>query len=117
MIFGGLVGGFFVTLAAGACHRRAISPLYIGAASGLGAVAALPFVSWLPAYRHSAPALGDVARLTLAFAVWQSVVGTYLFVVTRNQPKSRRNRSTNDVESPGRPLVDTRGTARSLLGS
>jgi hypothetical protein len=56
MICGGLVGAFFITLAAGAVDRRALSPLYLAVGAGLGAL-----------------------------AVWQSVVGTYLFVVTRNR--------------------------------
>ncbi len=90
MIGGGLVGGFFVTLAASAVDRRALSPLYLAAGSGLGAVAAIPLGSWLPTYVHAAPALGDVPQLTHAFAVWQSVVGTYLFVVTRNRANPSR---------------------------
>jgi hypothetical protein len=81
MICGGLVGGFCVTLAAGAVDRRALSPLYLAAGSGLGAVAALPFVSWLPTTERLAP---DLQQQMHAFAVWQSVVGTYLFVLPRD---------------------------------
>jgi hypothetical protein len=91
MIGAGLVGGFFVTLAAGAVDPRGLSPLYLAAGSGLGAVAALPFVSWLPTYVDAKNVLaGDVPQLTHAFAVWQSVVGTYLFVLTRNRAKQSK---------------------------
>jgi hypothetical protein len=59
MIGGGLVGGFFVTLAAGAIDPRGLSPRYLAAGSGLGAVAAVPFVGWLPTYVHAAQGRGD----------------------------------------------------------
>lgn len=81
MVFGGLIGGFGLSLCAGIFHGR-LRWREVGGTSIAGMISALAFGPWLASlYSHLNGAQDPVqpVRLKYAFAIWQATVGTYLY--------------------------------------
>jgi hypothetical protein len=82
MCVGGFVGGAGLALAFGIVRRPPISYREWFRAGSVGAVAALPFGTWLTVEVLTLNGSKDPhqpARLLYSFAFWQAVVGTYLY--------------------------------------
>ena len=97
---GGLVGGLGLALSVSICHRRLLTPPFLVAALILGAVAALPFASWLRAEFswHDGPLVR--IREGCAFAIWQAVVGTCLYAVCSSGAKKESGALTAPPPPP-----------------
>jgi len=92
---GGLVGGAGLALMFGIVRPRLLSRWLRVAA--VGAVAALPFGSWLTMHVRCLNGVEEPQqpiRLLWSFAIWQAAVGTYLYAICawdaeRAQPSAR----------------------------
>ncbi|HXN48570.1 MAG TPA: hypothetical protein VN893_18110 [Bryobacteraceae bacterium] len=84
MCVGGFAGGAGLALVFGIVRRPPVSYLESFGASLVGAVAALPFGTWLTVEVLTLNGSKDPhqpARLLYSFAFWQAVVGTYLYAI------------------------------------
>lgn len=87
---GGLVGGFGLVLCAAIGHRRLFSWLYVLGGGVIGSLTGLAFAPFVEAYNfhieHSINGRFDAEppSLLFAFAVWQAVVGTYLYAIVHD---------------------------------
>ncbi|HXN50265.1 MAG TPA: hypothetical protein VN893_26685 [Bryobacteraceae bacterium] len=80
---GGFVGGAGLAFSFGIVHQRLLARRCLLRVASIGAVAALPFALWV-AYllRISGPEDPQQAlRLMCSYAIWQAVVGTYLYAI------------------------------------
>lgn len=75
--FGGFIGGVGLVLCAATCYRRLFSRKYTFRGSVVGSVSALAFAPW--ASLGNTELDGREPTLVFAFAIWQAVVGTYLY--------------------------------------
>ncbi len=102
MLLAGFIGGFGVAASCGICKRRLLSPRHLIGAAVIGVVAALPFEFWLSATRYQGNGPADPlqpARLHCSFAIWQAVVGTYLYTVSTWSKGTDKNAHSNSHEA------------------
>jgi hypothetical protein len=87
MCLAGLVGGLGLALCAGIAHRPMLSSKHLIVAGVVGCAGGAAFGPWLAAHFESLRFGGgprdplQPLRLQYACAVWQTVVGTYLYTV------------------------------------
>ncbi len=97
MCLAGFIGGAGLALSFGIVHRRLLTGRCLLRVASIGAVAALPFVFWLAhLVRMNDPDDSQQPlRRMWAFAIWQAVVGTYLYAIcTRPAEGGRLDDST-----------------------
>jgi len=79
---GGFIGGLGLVLSLATCYGRLLSLKYLLRAAAVGTASALPFAFWTVAYAPLNSIHRDVFPLLVpAFAIWQAVVGTYLYAI------------------------------------
>lgn len=77
---GGFIGGTALVLCAGICCPEAASVRFIAAGALIGLFSSLSFLPWFDQYEWIF-SQGYGSRPVLAFAFWEAMMGTYLYVV------------------------------------
>jgi hypothetical protein len=81
---GGLVGALGLALCASIGNRSFLSAKYLAICAVIGSTAGLAFASWLKLYYATDINRGPMANPPVpmvAFAIWQTSVGTYLYAI------------------------------------
>ncbi len=90
---GGSIGGVGLVLCVAVCHPSVLSLKRLGYGGLIGAIAGLAFTSWTQVYmdQHYGANANQVFPKTVpiqAFAIWQAVVGAYLYVIVKQSARS-----------------------------
>jgi hypothetical protein len=99
---GGLIGGLGSVLCASIGCEKLISirPLFGG--SLIGAISALPFSPWLNLFYSNLNGPPPPPPFA-AFAIWQAVVGTYLYAICTHANKKEVQSEASNVETVAEP--------------
>ena len=86
MCFAGITGGVGLNLALSPIQPALRHPRSLLMCLLLGGVSALPFGSWLALYdvNHYSDSKPEELALRTAVTIWQTAMGTYLYVVTND---------------------------------
>jgi hypothetical protein len=88
---GGATGGVGVTLSCAVLYTQLLSRSRLLVAALVGGLAALPFSA--VAIPFGRP---DQRLVTLAFAIWEAAVGTYLYAICTSTDKEARDSNSSE---------------------
>lgn len=88
-VLGGFIGGVGLVLCSGLCYRRLLSAKHIFVGATLGAIFALSFLPRFLDYESNLNR-GFTSTPVLSFALWEAIMGTYLYAVCVNSREKTR---------------------------